>query len=197
MMTSSNGNIFRVTGHLCGVFTGPRWIPRTKASGAELWCFLWSAPVSDGHPILHKDPLANVLTHWGRDKIDAISQTTFSNTFSWMKIFEFRLKFHWSLFPRVRLTIFQHWFRWWLGAVQATGHYLNQWWLIYRRIYASLGLNELTTMARHQINGCNEGWRGRGEGQNRVIHINPNMKYYFRFTAMTHHIRTSSPSTQA
>ena len=39
MMTSSNGNIFRVTGHLCGEFTGPRWIPRTKASDAELWCF--------------------------------------------------------------------------------------------------------------------------------------------------------------
>ena len=44
MMTSSNGNIFRVTGHLCWEFTGPRWIPRTKASDAELWCFLWSAP---------------------------------------------------------------------------------------------------------------------------------------------------------
>ena len=44
MMTSSNGNIFRVTGHLCGEFTGPRWIPRTKASYTELWCFLWSAP---------------------------------------------------------------------------------------------------------------------------------------------------------
>ena len=43
MMTSSNGNIFRVTGHLCGEFTGHRWIPRTKASDAELWCFLWSA----------------------------------------------------------------------------------------------------------------------------------------------------------
>ena len=26
----------------------------------------------------------------------------------------------------------------------ATSHYLNQWWLDYRRIYASLGLNELT-----------------------------------------------------
>ena len=44
MMTSSKGNIFRVTGHLCGEFTGPQWIPRTKASDAELWCFLWSAP---------------------------------------------------------------------------------------------------------------------------------------------------------
>ena len=44
MMTSSNGNIFRVTGHLCGEFTGPRWIPNTKTSDAELWCFLWSTP---------------------------------------------------------------------------------------------------------------------------------------------------------
>ena len=44
MMTSSNGNIFRVTGHLCGEFTCHRWIPRTKARDAELWCFLWSVP---------------------------------------------------------------------------------------------------------------------------------------------------------
>ena len=44
MITSSNGNIFRVTGHLCGEFTGHRWIPRTKASDSELWCFLWSVP---------------------------------------------------------------------------------------------------------------------------------------------------------
>ena len=38
MMTSPNGNIFRVTGHLYGEFTGPRWLPPTKASDAELWC---------------------------------------------------------------------------------------------------------------------------------------------------------------
>ena len=43
MMTSSNGNIFRVTGPLCGEFTGSRWIPHTKASDAGLWCLLWSA----------------------------------------------------------------------------------------------------------------------------------------------------------
>ena len=30
MMTSSNGNIFHVTGPLCGEFTGHRWIPLTK-----------------------------------------------------------------------------------------------------------------------------------------------------------------------
>ena len=44
MMTSSNGNIFRVTGHLCGEFIGHQWIPRTKASDADHWCFFWSAP---------------------------------------------------------------------------------------------------------------------------------------------------------
>ena len=49
--------------------------------------------------------------HWGRDKMDAILQTPFWSAFSWMKMFEFRLKFHWSLFLRVQLTIFQHWFR--------------------------------------------------------------------------------------
>ena len=52
MATSSNGNIFRVTGPLWGQFTGPWWISLTKTSDAELWCFLWSAPEQtvDLHP---------------------------------------------------------------------------------------------------------------------------------------------------
>ena len=53
----------------------------------------------------------NSLTHWGRDKMVAIFQTTFPNGFSWGKMYEFRLTFHWSLFLGVQLTIFQHWFR--------------------------------------------------------------------------------------
>ena len=48
------------------------------------------------------------LTHWGRVKIAAISQTIISNTFSWMKMLEFRLKFHLSFFLRVQLTTYQH-----------------------------------------------------------------------------------------
>ena len=44
MMTSSNENISRVTSPLCGESTNHRWIPLTKASEAELWCYLWSAP---------------------------------------------------------------------------------------------------------------------------------------------------------
>ena len=51
------------------------------------------------------------LSHWSGDKMAAIFQTTFSYAFSWMKMYEFRWRFHWILFPRNQLTIFQHWFR--------------------------------------------------------------------------------------
>ena len=51
-----------------------------------------------------------------------ILQTTFSNAFSWMEVYEFRLQFHWSLLLRDQLTIIQHWVRYWLGA--------DQWWPI-------------------------------------------------------------------
>ena len=44
MMTSANGNVFRVTGPLCREFTGHRWIPRTKASDAELDVFFDLCP---------------------------------------------------------------------------------------------------------------------------------------------------------
>ena len=44
IMTSSNGNIFHITGPLWGEATGHWWIPLTKASDAELWCFFLSTP---------------------------------------------------------------------------------------------------------------------------------------------------------
>ena len=56
-------------------------------------------------------PLQIHLTHWGRDKMVTIYQTTFWNAFSWMKMYKFWLRFHWILFLRVQSTIFQHWFR--------------------------------------------------------------------------------------
>ena len=37
MMTSSKGNIFRITVPLCGEFTGHRWIPVTEAGDEVLW----------------------------------------------------------------------------------------------------------------------------------------------------------------
>ena len=79
----------------------------------------------------------------------AIFQMAFSNILSWMKMYEFQLKVHWSLFPRVQLTIFQHWFRQWLGADKATSHCVNQWWVVYWCTFASLGLSELKSFFTH------------------------------------------------
>ena len=98
--------------------------------------------------------LVVLLTHWGRDRMASIFQTTFSNQLSWMEICTFRLRFHWSLFPGVRLTTFHHWLRLWLGAVQATSHCLKQWWLVYLRIYASPRVNQSTETRHDSLRIC-------------------------------------------
>ena len=67
---------------------------------------------------------------------DDIFKSIFLNENVWISV-EIMLKF-------VHLTILQRWFRKWLGAHQATSHCMNQWLLLYGRIYASLGFNELT-----------------------------------------------------
>ena len=60
-----------------------------------------------------------VIQHWfiqqalnpsPLDQMATISQTTFSNAFSWMKSFVFLFQYHWILFLRVQFTIRQHWF---------------------------------------------------------------------------------------
>ena len=48
------GNIFRVTGPLCGEFTGQRRIPRAEASDAEHWCFLWYVPEKTAEQTIEK-----------------------------------------------------------------------------------------------------------------------------------------------
>ena len=65
----------------------PSWslIPRLR----------WSSLIKAG-------PVA-LFNFW--EKMAAIFQTTFSNAFSWMKMHEFRLRFHWSLQV-------QWWLRW-------------------------------------------------------------------------------------
>ena len=66
MMTSANGNIFHITGPLWGESTGDRWIPLTKASDAELWYFLWSAPEQTIEQIIETpviwDEIALIMT---------------------------------------------------------------------------------------------------------------------------------------
>ena len=139
MPSSSNpGN--KVYGAYMGP-TGPRWVP----CWPHEFCYLGSHYVVQSWPnsMLFFDiirPQCVYSTHWGRDKMAAIFSTTFSNVFSLMKMYEFWLRFQWSLFPGVQLTIFQYWFRQWLGADQVTSHYLNQWWLDYQRFYASLNI---------------------------------------------------------
>ena len=65
VITSSNGNILRFIGPLCGEFAGHRWIPRTKACDAELWCFLWSAPWINGWANNHEaDDLRRRRAHY-------------------------------------------------------------------------------------------------------------------------------------
>ena len=86
------------------------------------------------------------LTHWGRDKMAAVSQTTLSNYIRilYSNYIRISIKISMKFVPKGPINqIIQHWFRYWLGAGQTTSHYLNQWWLVYWHIYASLGLNEL------------------------------------------------------
>ena len=71
-------------------------------------CFSVHSPSRNEMGLLVQDE----LTHWDRDKMAANFQTTCSNAFSWMKMYEFRLRFHWSLFLRgVQSTIFHLWFK--------------------------------------------------------------------------------------
>ena len=42
----------------------------------------------------------NMLTHWGRDKMAAISQTTHSNTFSWMKLLRISIEISLNFVPK-------------------------------------------------------------------------------------------------
>ena len=72
----------------------------------------------------------------GRHLPDEIFKCIFLNEMVWVSI-AISLK----LSLGVQLTIFQHLPRLQDNG-QATSHYLKQWWLVYWRIYASLGFNE-------------------------------------------------------
>ena len=61
-------NIFRVTGPLWGESTGHRWIPPTKASDAELWCFLWCAPEQTVELPVVWDAMMSTWHHCNMDK---------------------------------------------------------------------------------------------------------------------------------
>ena len=112
----------RVTGLCAGNSPGTGEFPAQMASYAENVSIWWRHDeyiLHDrfpGHEITNAPVPVNQswwiwLSPLPLDKMAAISQTTFSNTFLWMKILYLDSNFHWSLFLRVQLTIFQHWFR--------------------------------------------------------------------------------------
>ena len=67
----------------------------------DIWVVLWWS---------HKNDTCSTLKRWGPDKMADIFQT-FSYVFSLTKMFEIRIQFDWSLFLRVQLTTFLHWYR--------------------------------------------------------------------------------------
>ena len=155
-----------------------------KVLSAKIWSFCISL---------------NELTHLPLDKMAAISQTIFSDAFWWIKSFIFWLKFHWSLLLRVQLTITQDCFRQWLGAGQATSHYLNQWWLVYWYIYSSLSLKELISNSLPQgvssrlVNyTCQVKWQGPGGVFHQCFQSSPKYSLEICVLQKSYFMRSSS-----
>ena len=105
----------------CGVQMNFSWISCEIKSNLFIWIymqFVWNSFELHIEEVMKLIWYTHVLqtswceAHkqfaWGGDKM---FRTTFSNAFSWMKMYEFRLRFHWCLILSVQLTIFQHLFR--------------------------------------------------------------------------------------
>ena len=104
------------------------------------------------HYIVHCIPIISqpsCLTHWGQDKMAAIFQMTFWNGFSWMKMYELRLKISLKFVPRGPINIIPVLVQ--IMACRLTDTKLNQWWSAYWRIYVSIGLNELKEVIKDTL----------------------------------------------
>ena len=150
----SGGHRSSRTSHLDTRKGAGRWKHENdnKNSGKRLW--VWT--IGLGYKV--KRNCMNTL----RPRQNGRQFLIFSHAFSRIKMCEFRLCFHCSLLLRFQLTLSQHWFRLWLGAGQATSYYLNQWWLVYWRIYASPGSNELMRVACKETSPHNQRIGQRG-----------------------------------
>ena len=129
-MTSSNGNIFRVTGHLFGEFTGPPSQDMSNVTDTEtqkfqtklgvismLRCYmLWHSNLEPSLPLSHI-----VIEH----KAVVILQTT-PNLFCGIK----RLHFDSEIF--LRLTLTQYNFINWLGAAITRTNFDRDPWCVTR-----------------------------------------------------------------
>ena len=74
-------------------FMWPTWGP-CGADRTEVCPILAPWTLLSGDPFywrIFASPELSILTHWGRLKMAAISQTTFSKAFAWMKMYTFLL----------------------------------------------------------------------------------------------------------
>ena len=109
MMTSSNGSIFRVTGHLCREFTGPGEFPAQRPVTRSFDVFFdlrlhkrlskqpwgwWFETLSWSLWRHWNVPIHIYLAHWGRNKMSSILQTTILNAFLRIKVVAFWFKLH-------------------------------------------------------------------------------------------------------
>ena len=127
MMTSSNGNIFHFTGPLCGEFTGHWCIPLTKASDAELWCLLWSAPWISGW-VNNRE--AGELRHY-RAHYGIIGMCTWSVNPVMLNLFQANIfAFHILLNPEKVAVVeaVSHGKQWSVNLTQSVLCLLKTWW---------------------------------------------------------------------
>ena len=99
--------------------------PNFRGASIEVW--EWISNFIDAKLYWACDYLSVLglnLIHSKRRQNGRHSQTTFKNGFSWMKMYEFRLKFHWSLFLRVPINNIPALIQ--IIAWHRPGHYLNQ-----------------------------------------------------------------------
>ena len=83
------------------------------------------------------------LAHWGRHRMAAVFQTTFSNTF-------LSNEFRRSLFLSVEFITFQIWVRLWIGTDKVSSHYQNRWCLKFCVTTLYEGIHRWPLVSRHK-----------------------------------------------
>ena len=110
----------------------------------------------------NKYSTASTLTHWPQGNLNEILDKWSSSFFLWLMSEVSLIKLssdecHWTL-----LTLSQHWFRWWLGAVRKQAITWASVDTDLCRHMTSVGHNELTLYKQHQIilqiNGLMQQW---------------------------------------
>ena len=85
-------------------------IDKSKKVSYHFFCICGWSSWDTNRIYMYAMNLMRTITRCDRDKSNATSRTTFSDACPVMKMYEYCLRFHWSLFLGFELTIFQHWF---------------------------------------------------------------------------------------